>query len=313
MIRGYLIAHISDLHLSSEFRRQNIRRVKRLLEFIARRGVDHLVITGDLAANAQPMEFEMVRSLLSSYGFLDPERTTVIPGNHDIFGGVHTAEDVLEFPSRCRRTDIQRSLKLFSTYFGELFQNSQWEGPELTYPFVKRAGPVVFLGMNSVAPYSVLKNPVGSNGQIPKSQIEAAGRLLSSNAGNSMARIVLIHHHFNKPDVPAAGGFGGIWGNLEQQTMKLWKKKRLDKFFAEENIAMVLHGHHHVNASYVRKGIRFVNAAGSVMGPATGELSVNFISVERGELTSEFRSAPAHLPTILAQPVRDGIPLAIAS
>ncbi len=313
MTRVFTIAHISDLHLSSEFRRQNIRHVKRLLDFAARRGVDHLVITGDIAANAQEKEFEIARSLLSSYGFLDGERATIIPGNHDIYGGVYTAEDVLEFPARCRRTDVQRSLQLFSEYFRELFRDCQFAGEGISYPFVKDVGPAILLGMNSVAPYSVVKNPVGSNGRVPNSQIDTARTLLAAHANDAQSRIALIHHHFNKSVVPASGAVGGIWGNLEQQTMKLWKKKRLDKFFAEEGIDLVLHGHHHVNAAYVRKGVRFVNAGGSVMGPAAEGLSVNIIAIENGRSSSEFLPVPATSPSVQPNLLREAIPLAIAS
>ena len=313
MTRVFTIAHISDLHLSSEFRRQNIRHVKRLLDFVARRGIDHLVITGDIAANAQEKEFEIARSLFSSYGFLDPQRATIIPGNHDIFGGVHTAEDVLEFPARCRKTDVQRSLRLFAEYFHELFHGCVFGEKEVSYPFVKDVGPAILLGMNSVAPYSVVKNPVGSNGRVPNSQIDAARTLLSEHAADSQSRIALIHHHFNKPVASASGGVGGIWGNLEQQTMKLWKKKRLDKFFAEERIDLVLHGHHHVNASYMRKGVRFINAGGCVMGPVADGLFVNLISLENGSSSSEFLSVPATAPSVRPEQFHQAIPLAIAS
>ncbi len=293
MTRGSTLAHISDLHLSPEFRRLNIRRVKRLLEIVARRDIDHLVITGDIAANAQPKDFEIARSLLQSYGFLDPQRTTIIPGNHDIYGGVHTAEDVLEFPSRCRRTDLVRARELFTEYFRELFTNCAFEGTGIAFPFVKNLRHVTLLGLDSVAPYSVVKNPVGSNGSIAKAQLEAAFRLLSTHAVPGNPRIALIHHHFHKPARVDGDGLGSLWGNLEQQTMKLWKKKRLLRFFAGEKIDLVLHGHVHVNAAYERKGVRFVNAGGSVMQSTEDGVSLNLITIEGSTVTTAFHRESA--------------------
>ena len=313
MTKNFSIAHISDLHLSPEFRRQNIRHAKRLFEYIAARDVDHLVITGDIAADARPKDFEIARSILSSFGFLDPRKTTIIPGNHDIYGGVHTAEDVLEFPSRCRRTDLQRSLDQFARHFKELFEGCRFDGPGISYPFLKEVGPVVLLGMNSIPPYSVVKNPVGSNGRVSRGQIDAARKLLKLHPKDSKSRIVLIHHHFNKPDGPKNRGVGGLWGNFEQQTMKLWKKKRLFKFFQEEEIDVVLHGHLHANAAYLRKGVRFLNAGGSVMGQQGNSAYVNIIALERGRLVSEFQSVSGDSATGRPRSMREEVPMAIAS
>ena len=97
-----LIAHIADLHLSLLHRREAIRNLKRVLEHVTRQNPDHVVVTGDLSADARARELELARKIFDSYGLFHSRRLTVLPGNHDIFGGVHTAEDVLAFPSRCR-------------------------------------------------------------------------------------------------------------------------------------------------------------------------------------------------------------------
>lgn len=312
MTSAYSIAHISDLHLSAEFHRHNIRHVKLLLEYIERRGADHLVITGDIASNARPEDFELARSLLSSYGFLDSRRTTIIPGNHDIFGGVHTPEDILAFPSRCRKTDVPASLAVFAEWFGELFNGCYFSGEGVSYPFVKVVGPVTLLGMNSVASYSVLRNPIGSNGMIPRADIERATILLSRHALPEGPRIALIHHHFHNANASNAGGLGRLWANLEQQTMKLWEKNRLFKFFARENIDIVLHGHVHVNLAYVRNNIRFASAGGSVMGPESRPPSVDFITLRGTEITTDFLQVPAEPHFRPAKVVTPVFPVAIA-
>ncbi|MGA9121041.1 MAG: metallophosphoesterase, partial [Bacteroidota bacterium] len=256
MTGTFTLAHISDLHLSPEYRRQNIQGVRRLLDFLATQPIDHIVITGDIAANADRRDFALARMLLSSHGLLDASRTTIIPGNHDIFGGVHTAEDILEFPSRCRKTNVELALEDFTKSFAELFQGCAIGGKGHPYPFVKDLGPVVLIGLNSVADYSVVKNPLGSNGQVTESQILKVREYLESGLPKEKTRIVLVHHHFNKADKPATGVLGGMWGSLEQQTMKLRKKRSLLEFFQKEQIDLVLHGHLHVSSSYTRKGIR---------------------------------------------------------
>jgi 3',5'-cyclic AMP phosphodiesterase CpdA len=56
-MQPYRIAHISDLHISAEHRRANIRNTKTLLRHIAGQGCNHLVITGDLTADAQKKDY----------------------------------------------------------------------------------------------------------------------------------------------------------------------------------------------------------------------------------------------------------------
>jgi 3',5'-cyclic AMP phosphodiesterase CpdA len=46
-MQTFRIAHISDLHISAEHRRTNIRRTKTILRYCVNQGFDHLVITGD--------------------------------------------------------------------------------------------------------------------------------------------------------------------------------------------------------------------------------------------------------------------------
>lgn len=122
LMRPLTIAHISDLHLSAHYRRENIRRTKHLLGYIDRLNVDHVVITGDITANADERDFEIARRLLRSHRLLDASRLSIIMGNHDIFGGGHTAEDVLEFPRRCKHTDYDRRMAVFMDCFGEAFE-----------------------------------------------------------------------------------------------------------------------------------------------------------------------------------------------
>lgn len=285
------IAHIADLHLSPSHRRQNIRRTRLLLEYISRLEVDHLVVAGDIAADAQPEDLQLARSLLTAHGFLDPNRLSVVPGNHDIFGGVHDAEDLLSFPRRCRRTDYVHALRGFRHFFRETFDHTISPGAS-GFPYAKVVGETVFIGVNSIAGYSRVKNPLGSNGAVGDEQRGAIAALLDSPSLRGKTKIVVVHHHFQKPPSCLPGAMHTIWGAVERHTMKLRRKKELLKVFREHDVRLVLHGHDHRNSDYVRDGIRFLNAGGSILGPARDELLVNLIDIRAGRSAVEVHHLP---------------------
>ena len=86
MLRGslsalVLLAHLSDLHLRNE---ADAIELGRQLDEIARRRVDHVVLTGDLLDRWDPALFAYALDLIAARGFLDPERLTLIHGNHDL-------------------------------------------------------------------------------------------------------------------------------------------------------------------------------------------------------------------------------------
>jgi 3',5'-cyclic AMP phosphodiesterase CpdA len=287
-----LIAHLSDLHLSAEHGRRNLRRAKRLLDFVLRSGVNHLVVTGDITADARPSDLQVARNLFASCGLLDPARLTVIPGNHDIYGGVHTAEEILEFPSRCRSTMVEDREQEFLEAFRETFRGSLRPKKGHPFPFAKVVGEVVFFGLNSVAAYSPLKNPVGSNGKVGQRQRDHLKELLRTGIFGKRRRIVLIHHHFEmrEPGV-GRGALRSLWNAIEGHTMKLRGKKELLRLLDQERVDLILHGHVHLSHRYRVRGMNFLNAGGSVMG--TGEGSVNFVRVRQGRLGVEIHPVPA--------------------
>ena len=94
------IAHISDLHFSTFFKDSNLKSIKYLIKYILQTKADHIVITGDLTDNACSKDFEILRSLFRSYDILRGDRLSVVIGNHDIFGGLQTPEDILSFPGK---------------------------------------------------------------------------------------------------------------------------------------------------------------------------------------------------------------------
>ncbi len=277
--KPFTIAHISDLHISLDHQRQNIRRTRRLLESALHRNVDHIVVTGDITADAKPGEFDSARKIFKNYGLLDSKRLTVVAGNHDIFGGVHTAEEIFSFPKRCKGVDYGAKLNLFRGAFEETFRQSLIYDRKHLFPFVKILGGVMLIGVNSVAGYSKLANPLGSNGEIDDKQFKQLNELLGADLFRNKRKIVLIHHHFNKLRCEAAGTIHSVWSTIEKQTMKLRGKKRLLELFRKSGVQLVLHGHVHENREYEREGIQFVNSGGSVLGGERGTLSYTLVHV----------------------------------
>ncbi len=281
------VAHISDLHLSPEHRRKNIRATKRLLEYIGTLGVDHLVITGDIVATAGKQDFQLARAILKSSGWLDSKALSIVIGNHDIFGGVHHAEDILTFPKHCKQTDYKAKVMEFHDYFHEAFDKCLLGSQSSVFPYGKVIGDVVFVGMNSVAEYSKLGNPIGSNGEVSEGEFKRTQKILSSDLLTRKRKIVLIHHHFYKPSGNDVGTMHSVWNAIERQTMKLRGKNKLLELFRKSNIDLVLHGHLHENHEYCRKNIRFVNGGGSVLGSLGQGARCNLVSVTRESIQVE--------------------------
>ena len=240
-----------------------------LEDALGRQGADHIVITGDITSNGDARDLRTVRRLFESLGIMASSKLTVIPGNHDLYGGPHLADEVLGFPERCRVTDLAEKLAIFQDTFAELFPDSITNGS--AYPFLKRVRGVCFLGLNSVAEYSLIDNPVGSNGRIDAMQ-QANIRLLAEHHAWKLAaqRMVLVHHHLFRPkDISHLQLTAGITSKsiaalLEQRTLKLHGKRQLVKLFQEIGVDSVLHGHVHFTGEYTRKGIGCINSAGAV-------------------------------------------------
>jgi 3',5'-cyclic AMP phosphodiesterase CpdA len=286
-MQTYRIAHISDLHLSAEHHRKHVRHTKKIIDCALRNGADHIVITGDISANAGKRDLELARQLFRSLGLLDASRLSLVIGNHDVFGGVHIAEDVLDFPKRCKRVDYDDKVEQFHHTFREVFEKCLTGRSHRLFPFAKVVGDIMLVGINSVARYSRLGNPVGSNGEVEESEFASLENMLASRLFRDRRKVVMIHHHFSRLDVRKDGTMHSVWAAIEKQTIKLRGKKRLLKLFKEHNIEIVLHGHVHENHEYVRDGIRFLNGGGSVLGVTPGQLSYNMLSISDNGITTQ--------------------------
>lgn len=258
------IAHLSDLHFCSKYKAHNIFKTDRLIKLAVDKGAEHLVITGDISDNANKNDYNVLRKILKKYNLLSSEKTSIVIGNHDIFGRPQTAKDVLNFPSKCLATSYNEKVAQFVNHFSELFENTYRVHRELYFPFIKELKDVVLIGMNSIAQYSRLKNPFASNGRISKIQRRSLKHLLKRKLYSEKIKIALVHHHFYHINEVVKSSERTVWNKIENYTMKLRGKGKLLNLFNELDISVVLHGHSHENREYLRKGIKFINAGGSV-------------------------------------------------
>ncbi len=271
----YTIAHISDPHLSRRYYREHIKSLKILLRNILEAGCDHVVISGDIVSTADPDDYFLAREIFSSLGLLDSARLTVVPGNHDILGGPHRATDVLSFPRYIRSVDYEKNLGLFTRAFEETIDGVVPLIHEKLFPFVKRAGPFAIIGLNSIPPWSLLENPLGTNGRIDEAQYEALKSRQSESAWEGSIPVIAVHHHFNDLDDGSAGD--GLWKKIESRTMRMRKRRKLLRLFSSIGVKYVLHGHIHRNELYVRNGIELANGAGAVCDDPLANLKYNLL------------------------------------
>jgi 3',5'-cyclic-AMP phosphodiesterase len=287
----FRIAHISDPHLSRQHYREHIKSFKMLLRAMLADGVDHIIISGDLVSTGNEDDYFLTREILANHNLLDSERLTVVPGNHDIFGGPHRAVDVLSFPQHIRSVDYARNKELFQNAFAETFDSIHRLHPTALFPFLKVAGPFNIIGLNSIPPWSLRKNPLGTNGVLDDQQMEALERLEASSLLENRTTIVVLHHHFNDLVHPEYDA-GNLWARIESNTMRMRKRKKTLKLFQSIGVRYVLHGHIHRNEMYDRNGILFANGAGAVCDDPVKFLKYNLLSYSDGYCNVKIRQLP---------------------
>ncbi len=277
------VAHISDIHLNTFFKNSNLKQIKFLLRYALEQKFDHLVITGDLVDNADQKDFEILRSLFRKFNLLNSDRLSLVIGNHDIFGGAQTPEEIFTFQEKCRNVDYDRKVEEFSEYFSETFKGCVYRNKEKIFPYAKIIDDVLIAGVNSIARYSKVKNPFASNGVVEPEQLNEVKNIFNDFRNFCKYKLLLIHHQFNKIKI-SEGSPNSLWQIIEKQTMKLRKKKRLFSLFKQHGVDLVLHGHLHEQREYYRKGIRFLNAGASVKNNLYRKLFINFIDLKSSKI-----------------------------
>jgi 3',5'-cyclic-AMP phosphodiesterase len=301
------IAHLSDLHLCTKYKRGNILKTKKLIKHALDNGAQHFVITGDISDNSNEADFQILRGILKTHNLLSSDKTTIIIGNHDIFGGPQTAQDVVKFPNKCSRTDYHEKIYRFVENFKELFEGTVRQTEEVFFPFLKALDKVVLIGLNTIDTYSMFKNPFASNGHVSRSQREILSQLLFNPVYKNKAKVVLAHHHFYKKDTSSSSSAQTLWDKVERFTMKLRGKKKLIRLFKENDVKLVLHGHSHEMCEYQRDEIIFINAGTSVDNAHKSDCALylidvfpNLLQIELSTLQDINKTEPIYTKAITA-------------
>ncbi|HJQ57666.1 MAG TPA: metallophosphoesterase [Vineibacter sp.] len=167
---------------------------------------DHIVVTGDIANISTMAEYRQAATWLASLG--QPDRVTVIPGNHDAYVRRPAGEG-----------------------FEQWAANMAGDGAAATtppvFPFVRRRGPVAFVGLSTAVPMPTFV-AAGTLGTAQIARIEAVMRDL---AAEGLCRIVLIHHP------PQIGGASRRKGLTDGAAFRA--------AIARTGAELILYGHNH--------------------------------------------------------------------
>ncbi len=147
-----------------------LERLDAVVERIQSLKADHLLITGDLTTTALPAEFRAARKALAAL-LGDPERVSVIPGNHDRYtnGSVRSRE--------------------FEAHFGE-FAAAQ------TFPWLRWIdADTAILGLDPT------RSHLSARGLLPPEQL-AAARALLQHLPVAPRRLIVASHY---PGIRPAG------------------------------------------------------------------------------------------------------------
>ena len=161
-------------YLSWQRRRYRVHRREVLDALVAdlrAEAPDHVAVTGDLVNISLPAEFVQAATWLRQLG--DAEAVTVVPGNHDAYVEVKWREAWAHW-SEYMSGDVPAGGR----------------GESATFPFLRRRGPVVLIGMST----AVATPPTFATGRLGRPQLRGLEELLRSLGDADACRVLLLHH-----------------------------------------------------------------------------------------------------------------------
>lgn len=164
---------------------------------------DHVAVTGDIVNIALDAELEPARQWIASLG--SPHDVSVVPGNHDAYvpGALHRATES----------------------WGAFMCGD--DGDIVRFPFVRRRGSVVIVGVSSAKP----TGPFMATGHFDASQALRLAELLAHLGREGLYRAVLIHHPPSR--------------NAIHWAARLVGAERFRQVIRQSGAELVLHGHTH--------------------------------------------------------------------
>ncbi len=183
--------------------------LEEIIEEMAETELDHVAITGDLVNLATSTEIETVTQWLD-VNFL-PERTTLVPGNHDAY-----------VPGA-----LKHAVKAWKPWF---LTGGEAHGKGTLFPTLTERGDCAIIGISSAN----ASLPFMATGDFSSKQAKKAGALLADAGRRGKFRVILIHH----PPVEDAAS----WHK------RLKGIGRFQKMVEENGAELVLHGHTHLDS-----------------------------------------------------------------
>lgn len=179
------IVHLSDIHFwryafnplrlmskrltgmvslaAGRARRFRLAGAPRVVERVRDLAPDHILITGDITTTALPDEFRAARHALADL-LADPDRVTIIPGNHDRYTW---------WAHRSRR---------FEHFFGEF-------APRGRYPWLRRIdAETAIVGLDPT------RAAVSARGKLPGEQLAEARRIVADARDRGLRIIIACHY-----------------------------------------------------------------------------------------------------------------------
>jgi 3',5'-cyclic AMP phosphodiesterase CpdA len=169
---------------------------------------DHIAVTGDLVNIALEAEFAPARAWLESVG--TPEHVTLVPGNHDAYA----------------RATQGRLAEIWRDY---LRGDGALTADPITFPFVRRRGPLALIGVSSAVPTP----PFMATGRLGKAQRDALEGILSQLSSGQAFRVLLIHHPLRS----------------DSRHKRLTDSEELLALLKRHGVELILHGHDHVHST----------------------------------------------------------------
>jgi 3',5'-cyclic AMP phosphodiesterase CpdA len=126
---------------------------------------DHFCITGDITFTTLPAEVDTAREWISRLG--DPDRISLIPGNHDAY--------------------VPGALNYALTEWSRWMQDDEGQ---TGFPYLHRRGPVDIIGLSS----AVASLPALSYGRLGPLQLEKTEALLRRIKAAKRPSLLLVHH-----------------------------------------------------------------------------------------------------------------------
>lgn len=260
------IAHVSDVHMLARpggsgavgLARRFVSlgrpldvadRARRFLDALTnarKTRADHVVVSGDLTELGDDAEYEQLAEVLDQSG-IEPDRVTLVPGNHDAYASRDAWRLALEGP-------LAKWAPTSATSAGKLVDR----------------GDVCFLPIDATVHQAVTR----SAGELTDATAEAIDRRLD-DPGLAAKAIVVVAHH------PPYGEGPRFWQWIDAMR----GGARLLASLARRHNVYVLHGHlHRAVTRVVERTKNRLYGAPAVVDAPKGAPAMRFYDVVAGEL-----------------------------